>query len=38
MRISEEERKRLDGIAAQSKMNVSNIMHIAFENYSTANH
>ena len=38
MRISEEERKRLDVIAVQCKMNVSDMMRVAFENYTTAIH
>ncbi len=38
MRISEEERKRLDDIAARCKMNVSDIMRVAFENYTTTIH
>lgn len=35
MRISTEERKRLNAIAVKSNMNVSDIMRIAFENYKT---
>jgi antitoxin component of RelBE/YafQ-DinJ toxin-antitoxin module len=38
MRISEEERKRLDDIAARNNMNVSDMMRIAFENYTTTSH
>ena len=38
MRISEEERKRLDVIAARCKMNVSDIMRVAFENFTTKFH
>ncbi|MDD2852216.1 MAG: ribbon-helix-helix protein, CopG family [Desulfuromonadaceae bacterium] len=38
MRISEEERKRLDDIAARVNMNISDIMRVAFENYTTSFH
>ncbi|MDD2853001.1 MAG: ribbon-helix-helix protein, CopG family [Desulfuromonadaceae bacterium] len=38
MRISEEERKRLDTIVERSSMSVSEIMRIAFENYTTRFH
>ena len=38
MRISKEERKRLDVIANVCKMNVSGIMRVAFENFTTKFH
>ena len=38
VRVSETERKRLDDIAAQNNMNLSDIMRIAFENYTTTIH
>jgi predicted transcriptional regulator len=38
MRVSEEKRKRLDDIATRNNMNVSDIMRIAFENYTTTIH